>query len=481
MTRSPAPRPPARVLVWHRRDLRLDDNPAMHAAATLAGETVGLFVFDPAILNHPDTEGGKVDFMLACLRELRDGYRDAGSELLFACGDPVTVVPQLAADLGATHLHFNRDVEPYAIARDRAVREACQTHGLQVTCFTDIGLHDPRAIKTKTDEPYQVFTPFWRNWSQQPKPDPLPRPDRLHGIAPEAIDRASIVPLPSLADLQFAHSQDLPPGGEAEAQRLLAAFCDGKGLLRYDSDRDFPAQEGTSRLSPHLRFGTVGIRRVWAATVAASDRARSDEDRAGIATWRQELAWREFYQQALFHFPHLAEQAHRPEMRLFPWDDDRDRFAAWCAGQTGYPIVDAAMRQLNATGWMHNRCRMIVASFLTKDLLLNWQWGERYFMQKLIDGDLTANNGGWQWSASSGMDPKPLRIFNPATQAKKYDPEGEYIRRWVPELRGLETEELLSGTIADYTRRDRGYPAPLVNHQQQQQIFKARYKLVKPS
>lgn len=203
---------------------------------------------------------------------------------------------------------------------------------------------------------------------------------------------------------------------------------------------------------------------------------RTEEEQISLTTWRQELAWREFYQHVLFFFPELAERAYQTRMTGFPWQNNKDYFAAWCEGKTGYPIVDAAMRQLNQTGWMHNRCRMIVASFLTKDLLINWQWGERYFMQKLIDGDQTANNGGWQWSASSGMDPRPLRIFNPASQAKNYDPDAQYIRQWLPELADLSTAELITGTIAPGKCKDRDYVLPIVNHNEQQKKFKEYYK-----
>ena len=206
------------------------------------------------------------------------------------------------------------------------------------------------------------------------------------------------------------------------------------------------------------------------------ENSRSDETKANIETWQKEIAWREFYQHAMYNFPELASGAYRETFKNFPWESNEKYFQAWCEGKTGYPIVDAAMRQLNETGWMHNRCRMIVASFLTKDLLLNPQWGEKYFMQRLIDGDLSANNGGWQWSASSGMDPKPVRIFNPASQAQKFDPEGEYIRQWVSELRSFDTRCLLTGNITPLERQAVGYPEPIVDHKVQQRLFKELYK-----
>ena len=264
--------------------------------------------------------------------------------------------------------------------------------------------------------------------------------------------------------------------GEQAARQQLDTFING-ALSRYEPERNYPGREGTSCLSAALRFGTIGPRTVWQASQEAmATRGQACvEAQQAITVWQQELAWREFYQQALFHFPGLEEGAFRPPWRQFPWRNRPEHFAAWCEGRTGYPIVDAAMRQLLETGWMHNRCRMIVASFLTKDLICDWRWGEAFFMQHLVDGDLAANNGGWQWSASSGMDPRPLRIFNPSAQAARFDEDGDYIRRWLPELSSCGTADLLSGRIAPLERR--GYPEPLVDHRQQQARFRQLYAI----
>ena len=465
------------ALVWHRRDLRIDDNPALSEAIAQVGDhgiVVGVFIFDPDILDDGVTEGSKVDFMLGCLQELQANYRRLGSDLLFMHGQPIASICELAKSTSASHIFFNQDVEPFAIKRDREATNALQEIGVKVQSFIDIGLIAPDAIATQAGEPYKVYTPFWRNWQNKPKPKPSDAPQKLMGLT--SYENLPIISLPSLRELKFINDITLPKSGEVAALNLLESFCDRDGILRYKTERDFPAHAGTSTLSPHLRFGTVGIRRVWEKTIAAQQRSRSEEESLGIITWQQELAWREFYQHVLFYFPKLETGAYRPQMQNFPWDDDEEKFVAWCEGRTGYPIVDAAMRQVNQTGWMHNRCRMIVASFLTKDLIINWQWGERYFMQKLLDGDLSANNGGWQWSASSGMDPKPLRIFNPASQARKYDPEGEYILRWLPELRGLTIAELLSGNIPPHQCKNRNYPLPIVDHNIQQQKFKKLYQ-----
>ena len=470
------------ALIWHRRDLRIDDNPALSEAIAQFGDrgnVLGLFIFDPDILDDGVTEGSKVDFMLGCLQELQANYQRLGSNLLFMYGQPINSICNLAKSISATHVFFNQDVEPFAIKRDRQATQSLEELGIKVQSFVDIGLIAPDAIATQAGEPYKVYTPFWRNWQSKPKPQPFDTPQKITGLA--SYENLPIIDLPSLRELKFINDIKLPKVGEAAALKLLTQFCDGNAILRYQTERDFPAHAGTSTLSPHLRFGTVGIRRVWEAAIASEQLVRSDEESASVTIWKQELAWREFYQHVLFYFPELETGAYRPQMRNFPWDDDKERFMAWCEGRTGYPIVDAAMRQLNQTGWMHNRCRMIVASFLTKDLLINWQWGERYFMQKLLDGDLAANNGGWQWSASSGMDQKPLRIFNPASQARKYDPEGEYILRWLPELRGLTIAELLSGNIPPHQCDRRDYPLPIVEHNIQQQKFKQLYQECKNS
>jgi len=470
-----------RVIVWHRRDLRLQDHPALDWVGRRGCATIGIFIFDPAILHGPEpqrtTGGGQVAFMLDCLRELRDNYRRLGSDLYFFLADPVQCLTTIAAILRPDHVLFCADVEPFALERDNRARSQLARLGVRVTSFVDLGLHPPDAILTGAGEPYKVFTPFWRNWSKQAKPQPWTTPAQLVPI--EGADKLPAIALPSLESLGFQCQQTIPKGGEAMGRALLDQFTTSNAILRYDSQRNFPAVEGTSRLSPHLRFGTIGIRSVWRATVEAEGMIRSREDELGIQGWRQELAWREFYHHVLFFFPELAERAYRPPMQKFRWHDRGEHFQAWCAGRTGYPIVDAAMRQLNQTGWMHNRCRMIVASFLTKDLLINWQWGERYFMQKLVDGELAANNGGWQWSASSGMDAKPLRIFNPASQASKFDPDGDYMRQWLPELRSVSTAELVSGQIDAFTAHRCNYPLPIVDHKQQQQLFKQEYARVK--
>ncbi|MEM6426628.1 MAG: FAD-binding domain-containing protein, partial [Cyanobacteria bacterium P01_D01_bin.128] len=382
----------------------------------------------------------------------------------------------------ATALYWNRDVEPYSRQRDQAVADALKEVGIEFrTTFWDQLMHAPGEVLTKSSsKPYTVYTPFWRNWLKQPKTEPVATIDNAQGLSDkqQAIaDQHGAIALPSAKDLGFEwnHALLLQPG-EAAANEQLINFCEDDRLIaEYDEQRNFPATTGTSMLSAALKFGAIGVRTVWAAADAAYGRCRSDETHANVRTWQQELAWREFYQHVMYFFPELAEGPYQDRLKNFPWENNESYFAAWCDGRTGYPIVDAAMRQLNETGWMHNRCRMIVASFLTKDLIVDWRWGEKYFMQKLFDGDLSANNGGWQWSASSGMDPKPLRIFNPASQGQKYDPEGDYIRHWLPELKSVDTDGLISGKIAHSERDCCGYPQPIVDHSQQRTRFKDKY------
>ncbi|MEB3172734.1 MAG: FAD-binding domain-containing protein [Cyanobacteriota bacterium] len=516
-----------RWLFWHRRDLRLADNLGLAAAAAATPAVTGVFVLDPAILepgvqtavcgtemgpSHPPMAPARRWFLAESLAELAQRWRAAGSRLLILQGDPAQLLPELAQQLGAGVVTWNRDVEPAGRERDRLVARALQAAGRKVLVDWDQLLVPPEALKTGAGEPYRVYGPYWRSWRRAVESaaagsvgfgalDPREAPSSLIdlpdeqldalGISDAAVNTASdltgslpVVGSHALETLRREHGfagVDCCPcrPGEAAAAEQLSAFCSGSRppLWGYEPGRNHPAVASTSALSAALKFGTLSPRQAW----AAAQQARTEVGQLGgaaealesIGVWEQELAWREFYQQALFHFPELADGPYRAQWRQFPWENDSVRLAAWQQGLTGMPIIDAAMRQLKASGWMHNRCRMIVASYLVKDLICDWRLGEAHFMRHLVDGDLAANNGGWQWSASSGMDPKPLRIFNPATQASKFDPEAEYIRTWLPELAHVATPDLISGEIGALERR--GYPEPIVNHKQQQARFKVLY------
>ncbi|MEA5580779.1 FAD-binding domain-containing protein [Nodularia harveyana UHCC-0300] len=468
------------ILFWHRRDLRISDHTGLAAARKQSAKVVGVFCLDPQILEADDVAPARVTYMIGCLQELQQQYAAAGSQLLILRGNPVETIPALAVALKAQAVFWSWDVEPYSQTRDRTIIDILKAQGITFLQQNwDQLLHTPQEIFTGGKSPYTVYTPFWKNWSSKPKATPVETLQNLTGLTEaeqEIAQKAGVIPLPTAKDLGFIWDGELIIApGEAAAQSQLEEFT-ARTITEYQEQRNFPGVDGTSRLSAALKFGVIGIRSLWEATLAAQADSRSEETTASIRTWQQELAWREFYQHAIYHFPQLADGAYRDTFKHFPWQNNPTHFQAWCEGKTGYPIVDAAMRQLNESGWMHNRCRMIVASFLTKDLIINPQWGEKYFMQKLIDGDLSANNGGWQWSASSGMDPKPLRIFNPASQAQKFDPEGEYIRKWVWELRSVDTEYLVSGKIPPLELQGTDYPAPIVDHKVQQALFKRMYQ-----
>ncbi|MBW4685359.1 MAG: deoxyribodipyrimidine photo-lyase, 8-HDF type [Komarekiella atlantica HA4396-MV6] len=468
------------ILFWHRRDLRISDNTGLAAARQQSPKVVGVFCLDPNLLERDDVAPVRVTYMIGCLQKLQERYAQVGSELLILHANPVQAIPALAVALGAKAVFWNWDVEPYSQERDRTVIDALSENGIQ---FLDQNwdqiLHSPEEIRTGSNGRYTVYTPFWKNWISKPKANPVETLQNTEGLTAkeqEIAKQTGAIALPSAKDLGFIWDGELIISpGEAAAQARLEEFTT-RAITEYQEQRNFPAVDGTSQLSAALKFGVIGIRHVWQATIEVLENSRSDETAANIRTWQQELAWREFYQHAMYNFPELADGAYRETFKSFPWETNEEHFQAWCEGKTGYPIVDAAMRQMNEIGWMHNRCRMIVASFLTKDLLINPQLGEKYFMQHLIDGDLSANNGGWQWSASSGMDPKPVRIFNPASQSQKFDPEGEYIRQWIPELRSMDTEYLVTGKISPLERHAVGYPDPIVDHKIQQQQFKQRYQ-----
>ncbi len=468
------------IIFWHRRDLRVSDNVGLNAATKASSKVVGLFCLDRNILERDDLAPARVTYMIGCLQELQQRYQEIGSRLLIVKGNPTEAIPKIAVALEAKGVFWNLDVEPYAQERDRSMIDALKEKGIESKNYWDQLLHAPGENKTKSsDEPYKVYTPFWRNWSDRDKQSIIKADYQLEGLTTKEIETAKTagaIDLPTAKNLGYNWENPLLlTPGETAAQERLEYYCD-RHIYSYDEQRNFPFIDGTSQLSAALKFGAIGIRTVWQATLEAMENCRSDEAKNNITTWQKELAWREFYQHCMYFFPQLENGAYRDEFKDFPWENNQDNFQAWCEGKTGYPIVDAAMRQLNETGWMHNRCRMIVASFLTKDLIIDWRWGEKYFMQKLYDGDLSANNGGWQWSASSGMDPKPLRIFNPASQAGKYDPEAEYIRQWLPELRAIDTEYLVTGKIPDLDRYSCDYPQQIVDHKVQQRKFKELYK-----
>jgi deoxyribodipyrimidine photo-lyase len=459
------------ALWWVRRDLRLSDNQALAAALGQAGQVLPVFVLDPGLLTSPYAGEKRLAFLFDGLRALDADLRRQGSYLLVRSGDPARVLAELQRETGAGAIFAEEDFSPYARRRDRQVAAELPLHltpGL--TAY-----HPAETVKTD-GAPYTVFTPFSKAWLARPGLGaPLPAPDRIP--TPAGLPGEDIPMHPGLpAQAPFL-------AGEAEAQRRLSAFAEA-ALARYQHDRNRMDLAGTSGLSPYLRFGMLSARQAVAAARQAEARAADRDARRGAETWLNELIWREFYVAILYHFPYARQTAFRPALRDIPWINDPEQFSAWAQGCTGYPVVDAAMRQLLQTGWMHNRARMIAASFLAKDLLVDWRWGERHFMQHLIDGDPALNNGGWQWTAGTGTDAAPyFRVFNPLLQSLKFDPHGAYIRRFVPELRAVPDEHIHSPwnmppelQIRLGCRIGRHYPAPIVDHALARQRMLLAYK-----
>jgi len=457
-----------RSLVWFRRDLRHFDHAALSAALRESAAVYCAFVFDREILDRlPDQADRRVEFIHGSLAELDARLRDGGGGVIVRHAFARDSLPELAQALAVDAVYANHDYEPLAIARDATVGQALAARGRRFLTFKDQVVFERDEILTQSGRPFGVFTPYRNAWLKALRPahcESHPVEAHWHALAP--IPAELDAPPPSLDALGFARTNlALAPGVSGGARRF-AEFQER--MDRYRDARDFPALKGPSYLSTDLRFGTVSVRQLAQYAHARSLHAGGE----GAATWLNELIWREFYAQILWHYPHVAQRAFRPEYDALEFRNDPRQFAAWCSGATGYPIVDAAMRQINQTGYMHNRLRMIAASFLVKDLLIDWRWGERYFAAKLNDFDLASNNGGWQWAASTGCDAQPyFRIFNPVTQSERFDAQGKFIRHYVPELTALRDDEihapwLLPGTVL----RERGvllgrdYPAPIVDH-----------------
>jgi len=453
---------------WIRRDQRLTDNQALDRALAQAHSVVPVFVLDPELLGAPEAGDKRVAFMLGGLRQLDEDLRARGSRLIVRRGDPVQELKALASEVEADTVFAEEDYWPYAVERDARVAEALPLH-----LVGGLTVHPLGAVKKADGTPYIVYTPFSKSWKALPTPESssvIEPPQQLPRVSPvESLPIPSEPELPD--DVQF-----LP--GEAEGQRRLQAFADPDAdgasgtIYRYAEGRNRLDRQDTSRLSPYLRFGMISARQAVVSALGSIEAAGDGEARKSAEAWLNELIWREFYMTILFHFPSVLEQSFRENLRDIEWANGEQDFAAWCEGRTGYPVVDAAMRQLVQTGWMHNRARMIVASFLVKDLLVDWRWGERFFMEHLVDGDPAANNGGWQWTAGTGTDAAPyFRIFNPVLQSKKHDPDGAFIRRWVPELARVADRYIHEPwKMPEEAQQEVGcmigeeYPVPIIDH-----------------
>ncbi|MCB0477820.1 MAG: deoxyribodipyrimidine photo-lyase [Crocinitomicaceae bacterium] len=404
---------------WFRRDLRLEDNVGLYNALETSQNVIPVFIFDSNILSELPENDARVSFIYDRLTFLDQELRKMGSSLLIRIGEPEKVWEQLITEFSAEALYTNRDYEPYALERDQKIEEICNHNGIQFRSFKDQVIFEMDEILKDDGTPYTVFTPFKNKW--------------LSRFQMESIQPVGAISFSHFTQQQFEFP-DLHAIGFKRSLIEVRDF-DLSQVKKYDQIRDLPAVDGTSYLSPHLRFGTIGIRQLVA------------EVKSQNSVFLSELIWREFFMQILYHFPKSVHENFRAKYNEIEWRNKEEEFEKWKRGITGYPMVDAGMRQLNQTGYMHNRVRMVTASFLCKHLLIDWRWGEAYFAQKLLDYDLSANVGNWQWAAGTGCDAAPyFRVFNPTEQQKKFDPKGEYIRRWIPELEGF------------------GYPEPMVEH-----------------
>jgi deoxyribodipyrimidine photo-lyase len=465
---------PDTALLWFRRDLRVHDHPALLAARERADTVVPVFCFDPALLEGRHRSASRTQFLLECLAALDEALRKLGSGLVVRHGSPEVELSALAKRLTARSVFATRDVGPYARRRDEAVARSLRLRADGAELCLQPGLFvsdDPSEIRTGQGGPYTVFTPFYRAWRDAPRRPVLAAPRSLSPL-PQRLERGK---LPRLGDLGL--EQEVPDpavGGEPAARAAMRRFlCEVSPA--YRDQHDMVGTEGTSRLSPYLHFGCVSPRELEARLPRG----------AGPGAFRRQLCWRDFYAQVIRHFPGNARSDYQERYRSrLRWSRAERHFEAWCEGRTGYPLVDAGMRQLRREGWMHNRARLVVGSFLTKDLAIDWRWGERWFMRLLIDGDEANNNGNWQWIASVGVDPQPAfrRIYNPARHQQRFDPDGAYVRRYVPELRAVPDRYLAEPWTMPRSVQEgvgcvlgRDYPEPIVDHLEARRAALERY------
>lgn len=458
-------------IVWYRRDLRVKDHIGLSSVDAKVRSIVPVYFVSQWQRNHLWTGPNRQQFLCESIASLDANLRHLGGRLIVRHESVLDGLRKLIIETGASCLAYQKDPDPYGHALERDVDELCQRLGVEVISYHDVSMHAPDVVRTGDGMPYRVYTPFSKNWMTQEKLGVTPSLTNLH--TPEDIPSE---PLPTLAHwhLPAAASGILQGGEKAARERMKRSI---KAIVsNYKLNRDIPSLDGTSRLSQDLRFGLISIRELYARVMAEEEAAPAGQ-REGFFTYRKELAWREFYFAILRHFPEVLEHEFQPQWRGLAWDEPDEKWEAWKMGRTGFPIVDAGMRELLATGNMHNRVRMIVAMFLTKDLHYDWRLGESWFLQHLVDGEIASNNGGWQWSAGTGADAAPyFRIQNPWSQTARYDPQGIYIKRWVPELANVAPERFLSPPATGLPVAS-GYVSPILEHSRERDktmaIFKA--------
>jgi deoxyribodipyrimidine photo-lyase len=449
-----------RVIHWFRRDFRITDNTALSAAVKAGEEVIPVYIASDWKGSHQWTGPARQEFLCGSLASLAKNLEAIGGRLIIRRGDAVAELEKLAQETGATEIFANRDPDPFGRAVDARLETMCRDKGLALSLPKDACIHERDEALTGQGTIFRVFTPYSKVWFGLPKPSPGPTIKQLS--TPATI---SSLPLPQLSDWGLSPTAKIPEPGERAARERLKAFVAGP-IAEYGAQRDIMGVRGTSQISQDLRFGLISPRQIYVAAKKVEE-GLPPEGRKSVMKYLAEIVWREFYMQLLWHYPELLEHEFNSTWRGMEWPglpNVPDAFERWCAGMTGFPIVDAAMRQLAATGWMHNRSRMITAMFLTKDLHLDWRLGEAFFMRSLVDGEIASNNGGWQWSAGTGADAAPyFRIQNPWSQTKRYDPEGLYIRKWIPELRNVSSASLLEPP-EDGRPVAPGYPAPMLDH-----------------
>lgn len=450
---------PTQAVLWIRRDFRSVDQAALYHATRLHSSVLPVFVLDPRKLEEFSPGQKPAAYFFGTLLKFRDELRRHGKDLLLLEGDPIRLIPDLCRKVGAQAIFFNKDYEPSSLERDREVTLRCEGASIQVHSFKDHVLHEEGEILNGSGKSYRVFSAyrnavFKRLGNRTIETWGTPKWESLALTEGSKLSKECSSLWEKIERMGDA-SQGL---GTRSAKTRLARFVEG-GVSRYSVLRNLPAEHGTSRLSADLRSGAISPRLIWNAVIEAQGVRRTEKE-----TFLSELLWRDFFMMIGFHFPHVFQGNYSERYDAIRWRNSKSDFQAWREGRTGYPIVDAGMRELAETGFMHNRVRMITAMFLVKDLLVDWRWGERYFREQLVDGDLAVNNGNWQWCASTGCDAQPyFRIFNPTRQGKRFDPEGEYIRRWVPELRGLSSKQIHEPWAGKRTSGV-NYPHPIVDH-----------------
>jgi deoxyribodipyrimidine photo-lyase len=424
------------TLFWHRRDLRIEDNAGLYKALKTEASVQPIFIFDKTILDKLPKNDQRIVFIHNEIKNLKEAYRDLGTDLMVFYGEPLSIFKELITKLDVKKVFTNRDYEPYALVRDKSIHEFLQSNNIALSGSKDHVIFEKNEIIKADGAPYTIFTPYSRKWKENLNDyflSSYPTENYTQNLL-----KISPTSLPSLDEMGFESQQKVDFPSKKLPTKIIST---------YNETRDIPSILGTSRLSLHLRFGTISIRAI------AREASNLNE------TYLNELIWRDFYQMIIFHFPHSAKNSFKKQYDLIEWEHNEAQFNAWCEGKTGYPLVDAGMRELNATGFMHNRVRMVVASFLTKHLLIDWRLGETYFAEKLLDFELASNTGGWQWAAGCGCDAAPyFRVFNPTSQQEKFDKHFTYIKKWVPE----------------YGTQD--YISPIIDHKFARERVLERYK-----